>query len=68
MDEERRGRNNRDADADHLPGADEERLPATTAADVESAGRSCMAILLMSAVIALVILGWIVFRSFGGGQ
>jgi cobalamin biosynthesis Mg chelatase CobN len=40
-------------------------LPQTTAADVESAGRSCMAIILLAAVILLVVLIWIALTAFG---
>ena len=40
----------------------------TTAADVESAGRSCMAILLLGLVILLLLCVWIGFRATGVGQ
>lgn len=40
----------------------------TTAADVESAGRSCMAILVLAVVILLLVCVWIGFRATGGGQ
>ncbi|MBW3631894.1 MAG: hypothetical protein KY456_02580 [Chloroflexi bacterium] len=40
----------------------------TTAADVESAGRSCMAILVLGLVILLVLCVWIGFRATGVGQ
>jgi predicted RND superfamily exporter protein len=39
----------------------------TTAADVESAGRSCLAILGLILVIVVILLLWIVFRSTRGG-
>jgi hypothetical protein len=39
----------------------------TTAADVESAGRSCMAILVLLALILLIVVIWLVFRTIGGG-
>ena len=39
----------------------------TTAADVESAGRSCMAILVIAAVILLLLCVWIGFRTTGAG-
>jgi hypothetical protein len=37
-------------------------------ADIESAGRSCMAILVLAAVIFLLLCVWIGFRSTGAGQ
>ena len=37
-------------------------------ADIESAGRSCMAILVIAAVILLLLCVWIGFRSSGVGQ
>ncbi len=40
----------------------------TTAADVESAGRSCMAILVLGLVILLILCVWIGFRATGVGQ
>ena len=40
----------------------------TSAADIASAGRSCMAILMLLAVILLVLGVWIVARSIGIGQ
>ena len=40
----------------------------TTAADVESAGRSCMAILVLGVVILLLLCVWIAFRATGVGQ
>ena len=40
----------------------------TSAADVESAGRSCMAILIMGAIILLLIGAWIGLRLAGVGQ
>ena len=39
----------------------------TTAADVESAGRSCMAILVLAAVILLLLCVWIGLRTTGFG-
>ena len=42
-----------------------EDLPQTTAADVESAGRSCLVILVLAAVIALVILLWVALTALG---
>jgi hypothetical protein len=35
-------------------------------ADIESAGRSCMAILVLAAVIFLLLCVWIIVRSSGG--
>ena len=40
----------------------------TTAADVESAGRSCMAILVLGLIILLLLCVWIGFRATGVGQ
>ena len=40
----------------------------TTTADVESAGRSCMAILILAVVILLLLCVWIGIRSTGAGQ
>jgi hypothetical protein len=37
-------------------------------ADIESAGRSCMAILVLAAIIFLVLCVWIGLRSTGAGQ
>jgi hypothetical protein len=37
-------------------------------ADIESAGRSCMAILVLAALILLLLCVWIGFRSSGAGQ
>ena len=48
-----------DLDADSL---------LSSPADVESAGRSCMAILVLAAVILLLLCVWIGFRSSGAGQ
>lgn len=39
----------------------------TTAADVESAGRSCLAIVVLAAIILVLLLLWIVVRSTAGG-
>lgn len=39
----------------------------TSPADVESAGRSCMAILVLAAVILLVLCVWIGLSSTGAG-
>jgi hypothetical protein len=37
-------------------------------ADIESAGRSCMAILVLAAIIFLLLCVWIGLRSTGAGQ
>ncbi len=37
-------------------------------ADIESAGRSCMAILVLAALILLLLCVWIGLRSTGAGQ
>jgi hypothetical protein len=37
-------------------------------ADIESAGRSCMAILVLAALIFLLLCVWIGLRSTGAGQ
>lgn len=47
-------------------GAEIEAVP-TTAADVASAGRSCLAIVALAVVILVLLLIWIVVRSTGGG-
>jgi hypothetical protein len=39
----------------------------TTAADVESAGRSCLAIVVLAVIIVALLLLWIVVRSTAGG-
>lgn len=41
-------------------------LPVTTPADVESAGRSCMVILILAAIIILIACAWIAITSTGG--
>jgi cobalamin biosynthesis Mg chelatase CobN len=43
---------------------DLETVP-TTAADVESAGRSCMAIVVILGLIVLVLALWLALRSIG---
>jgi len=55
--------NRRDAPDD----ADTETV-ATTAADVESAGRSCMAIVVLLGLIMLLLVIWLVARSLGVGS
>lgn len=46
---------------------DFETVP-TTAADVESAGRSCMAIIVILGLIVLVLALWLTLRSLGVGS
>lgn len=53
------GVNADDLDTDSLP---------SSPADIESAGRSCMAILVLAAVILLLLCVWIGLRSTGAGQ
>jgi hypothetical protein len=48
-----------DLDADSVP---------SSPADIESAGRSCMAILVLAALILLLLCVWIGLRSSGAGQ
>ncbi len=50
------------------PEFDNDATVLTSPADVASAGRSCMAILLLFAAILLLLGVWIVYRSVGGGQ
>jgi hypothetical protein len=50
-----------DDDADPT---EQETVP-TSPADVESAGRSCMAIVILAAVILLLLCLWIVLRAVG---
>jgi hypothetical protein len=49
------------------PGDEAQELPLTTAADVESAGRSCLAILVLGVVIVAILLLWVVARALGFG-
>jgi cobalamin biosynthesis Mg chelatase CobN len=49
-----------------LEAAEIETVP-TTAADVESAGRSCMAIVVILALIVVVLALWLALRSIGVG-
>jgi cobalamin biosynthesis Mg chelatase CobN len=52
-----------------LPGErDDADLVLSSPADIESAGRSCMAILVLAAVILLLLCVWIGLRSTGAGQ
>ena len=56
-------------DRDQFP-ADEVDADAvlSSPADIESAGRSCMAILVLAAIIFLLLCVWIGLRSTGLGQ
>ena len=56
--------NRDDAPADELD-AD---AVLSSPADIESAGRSCMAILVIAAIIFLLLCVWIGLRSTGAGQ
>ena len=57
-----------DGRVDNDPEGFETETVLTTAADVESAGRSCMAILVLAVVILLLLCVWIAFRTTGAGQ
>jgi hypothetical protein len=52
------------ASEDHLDADSVLNSPA----DIESAGRSCMAILVLGAIILLLLCVWIGLRSTGVGQ
>jgi hypothetical protein len=65
----------RDGDNGRAPDGDEaiaDELDADGAlsspADIESAGRSCMAILVLAAIIFLLLCVWLGLRSTGVGQ
>jgi hypothetical protein len=49
---------------DASPDVDPENAPAS-AADIASAGRSCLAILVLIGAIAVLVIIWFVVRSFG---
>ncbi len=55
---------------DHGAGADDfdDDVVLSSPADIESAGRSCMAILVLAALILLLLCIWIGLRSTGAGQ
>ena len=57
-----------DGRVDDDPEEFETETVLTTAADVESAGRSCMAILVLGVIILLLLCVWIAFRTTGVGQ
>ena len=46
--------------------ADDGEPVLTTPEDVASAGRSCMAIIVLGALIVLVLVIWVVYRTLGG--
>lgn len=63
---------NHNASTDHDRPVDSEVVDfetvPTTAADVESAGRSCMAIIVILGLIVLVLALWLTLRSLGVGS
>jgi cobalamin biosynthesis Mg chelatase CobN len=61
------GRRHRDRDEAPADDLDADAL-LSSPADIESAGRSCMAILVLAAVILLLLCVWIGLRSTGAGQ
>lgn len=61
---ERPPENNRVSTSDN---ADFDVVP-TSAADVESAGRSCMAIIVILGLIVVVLALWLALRSIGVGS
>ena len=67
------GRDSSDGGALHdADGASTDELDTdgmlSSPADIESAGRSCMAILVLAAIIFLLLCVWIGLRSTGVGQ
>ena len=62
--------NGRSADDHDEPTPDEldAEVVISSPADIESAGRSCMAILVLAAIIFLLLCVWIGLRSTGAGQ
>ena len=66
----------RDAISGRTPGDPDGAIPdeldadpvLSSPADIESAGRSCMAILVIAAIIFLLLCVWIGLRSTGMGQ
>jgi hypothetical protein len=61
------GRRHRDRDEAPADDLDADAL-LSSPADIESAGRSCMAILVLAALIFLLLCVWIGLRSTGAGQ
>ena len=66
----------RDGDNGRAPGDSDEAAAdelgadgvLSSPADIESAGRSCMAILVLAAIIFLLLCVWLGLRSTGVGQ
>lgn len=48
------------------PTSEDSETVLTTPEDVASAGRSCMAIVILGAIILLVIVVWVIYRTLGG--
>ena len=61
------GRSPDDRDATAVDELDADGM-LSSPADIESAGRSCMAILVLAAIIFLLLCVWIGLRSTGVGQ
>jgi hypothetical protein len=61
------GRPRGDRDDDTADDLDTDSV-LSSPADIESAGRSCMAILVLAALILLLLCVWIGLRSSGAGQ
>jgi cobalamin biosynthesis Mg chelatase CobN len=61
------GRPHGDRDEDPADDLDADAV-LSSPADIESAGRSCMAILVLAVVILLLLCVWIGLRSTGAGQ
>jgi len=53
---------------DMQPDPVEPEFVTTSAADVESAGRSCLIIIVLATLAILLICFWIGIRATGGGQ
>jgi hypothetical protein len=47
------------------PALDEVEPGLTSPEDVASAGRSCMAIVVLGAIIIILLVVWVVYRAFG---
>ncbi len=48
------------------PALDDVEPGLTSPEDVASAGRSCMAIVVLGAIIVLLLVIWVVYRALGG--
>lgn len=55
-------------DEDRQPHSDELEQMTTSAAEVDSAGRSCLIILVLATIALLLLCLWIGVRSTGAGQ